>query len=180
VRHTLRSHLAGFPGVCLIVTHDPVEAVSLADRVLVLEEGRAVQYASPAEVARHPRSPWVARMLGRNAWPGTAKGDGLELVGGAHLVAAEPLPHDGVPALAVAGPEAVSLHSERPSGSPRNVWRGTVREVTSQGSRLRVLLAGEPDVVAELTPAGAAELRLAEGDSLWVSVKATEVTLVEL
>jgi len=180
VRHTLRSHLAGFPGVCLIVTHDPVEAVSLADRVLVLEEGRAVQYATPAEVARHPRSPWVARMLGRNAWPGTAKGDGLELVGGAHLVAAEPLPHDGVPALAVAGPEAVSLHRERPSGSPRNVWRGTVREVTSQGSRLRVLLAGEPDVVAEVTPAGAAELRLAEGDSLWVSVKATEVTLVEL
>ncbi|KIX75766.1 hypothetical protein SF12_18960, partial [Streptomyces sp. MBRL 601] len=68
VRHTLRRHLAGFGGVCLIVTHDPVEAVSLADRVLVLEGGEAVQDAPPAEVTRHPRSPWVARMLGGNAW----------------------------------------------------------------------------------------------------------------
>lgn len=72
VRHTLRGHLAEFGGVCLIVTHDPVEAVSLADRVLVLDDGRALQDAPPAEVTRHPRSPWVARMLGRNAWPGTA------------------------------------------------------------------------------------------------------------
>ncbi|MFD7418306.1 molybdate ABC transporter permease subunit, partial [Kitasatospora purpeofusca] len=72
VRHTLRGHLADFGGVCLIVTHDPVEAVSLADRVLVLEDGRVLQDEPPAEVTRHPRSPWVARMLGRNAWPGTA------------------------------------------------------------------------------------------------------------
>ncbi|MGW9039030.1 ABC transporter permease, partial [Streptomyces sp. NPDC055721] len=86
VRHTLRSHLAGFGGVCLIVTHDPVEAVSLADRVLVLEEGRTLQDASPAEVSRHPRSPWVARMLGSNAWPGAASAEGLALDGGGALV----------------------------------------------------------------------------------------------
>ncbi|MYV70478.1 ATP-binding cassette domain-containing protein, partial [Streptomyces sp. SID2131] len=87
VRHTLRTHLAGFGGVCLIVTHDPVEAVSLADRVLVLQDGRALQDDTPAEVTRHPRSPWVARMLGRNAWPGTATPDGLALDGGGTLIA---------------------------------------------------------------------------------------------
>ncbi|MFD6986665.1 ABC transporter permease, partial [Streptomyces sp. NPDC059956] len=86
VRHTLRTHLAGFGGVCLIVTHDPVEAVSLADRVLVLSDGRTLQDAPPAEVTRHPRSPWVARMLGRNAWPGTASAHGLELAAGGRLV----------------------------------------------------------------------------------------------
>lgn len=119
VRHALRRHLAGFPGVCLIVTHDPVEAVSLADRVLVLEEGRPVQYAEPAEVAQHPRSPWVARMLGRNAWPGTVRGGGLDTADGARLVtAADPAPADGSAALAVVAPEAVSLHRARPSGSP--------------------------------------------------------------
>ncbi|MGW0549343.1 ABC transporter permease [Streptomyces altiplanensis] len=179
VRHALRDHLAGFPGVCLIVTHDPVEAVSLADHVLVLEEGEAVQYAPPAEVARHPRSPWVARMLGRNAWPGTTTADGLELRGGAHLVAAEPLP-GGAPGLAVVGPEAVSVHRDRPTGSPRNNWPGTVRELTAHGSRLRVLIDAAPEVVAEVTPAAAAELGLAEGVRVWVSVKATEVTLVAL
>ncbi|SEC23673.1 molybdate transport system permease protein [Streptomyces sp. 2131.1] len=181
VRHTLRRHLEGFGGVCLIVTHDPVEAVALADRVLVLEEGRTLQDAPPAEVTRHPRSPWVARMLGRNAWTGTATADGLAPAGGGHLVVADPLPA-GAPALAVIAPEAVSVHREKPTGSPRNVWPGTVREIASGGSRLRVLVGSEqaPDLVAEITPQSAAELSLADGVAVWTSVKATEVTLVAL
>ncbi|MCM2388611.1 ABC transporter permease [Streptomyces albipurpureus] len=181
VRHTLRGHLAGFGGVCLIVTHDPVEAVSLADRVLVLDEGRAVQDAPPTEVTRHPRSPWVARMLGRNAWPGTATEEGLALVGDGRLIVAEPLP-PGTDALAIIAPEAVSVHRERPGGSPRNVWPGTVREITASGSRLRILMssAQAPDLVAEITPAAAVELGLVDGSAVWMSVKATEAELVAL
>ncbi|MFJ5227300.1 ABC transporter permease [Streptomyces sp. NPDC088400] len=181
VRHTLRGHLDGFGGVCLIVTHDPVEAVSLADRVLVLDGGRMLQDAPPTEVTRHPRSPWVARMLGRNAWTGTSGPDGLRLADGGRLVVAEP-PADGERVLAIIAPEAVSVHLERPGGSPRNVWRGTVREITALGSRLRVLITSDeaPDLIAEITPGAAAELGLAEGVSVWTSVKATEVTLVPL
>ncbi|GHB53734.1 hypothetical protein GCM10010347_24840 [Streptomyces cirratus] len=181
VRHTLRTHLAGFGGVCLMVTHDPVEAVSLADRVLVLADGQTLQDAPPAEVTRHPRSPWVARMLGRNAWPGTATPKGLELAGGGLLVVPEALPQ-GSQALAIIAPEAVSVYRERPGGSPRNVWPGTVREVTAVGSRLRVLVgsAEAPDLVAEITPEAAAELGVVDGAEVWTSVKATEVTLVRL
>ncbi|MER8097303.1 ABC transporter permease [Streptomyces goshikiensis] len=181
VRHTLRTHLAEFGGVCLIVTHDPVEAVSLADRVLVLADGQTLQDAPPVEVTRHPRSPWVARMLGRNAWQGTASEGGLALAAGGRLVLAEELP-DGVPALAIIAPEAVSVHRERPAGSPRNVWPGTVREITALGSRLRVLIgsAEAPDLVAEITPDAGAELGLADGVRVWTSVKATEITLVRL
>ncbi|QES58212.1 molybdate ABC transporter permease subunit [Streptomyces venezuelae] len=181
VRHTLRTHLAGFGGVCLIVTHDPVEAVSLADRVLVLAHGRALQDAPPAEVTRNPRSPWVARMLGRNAWPGTATADGLKLAAGGSVVVAEPVA-EGSEALAIVAPEAVSLHRVQPSGSPRNVWPGTVREITAAGSRLRVLVTSEAaaDVVCEITPQAAAELAIADGTAVWCSVKATEITLVPL
>lgn len=179
VRHTLRHHLDGFGGVCLIVTHDPVEAVALADRVLVLDDGRALQDAPPEEVTRHPRSPWVARMLGRNAWPGTTTAHGLRLADGGTLVVSDPLP-PGTDALAIIAPEAVSVHPERPSGSPRNVWPGTVREITASGSRLRVLITSPsaPDLVAEITPQAAAELGLADGTAVWTSVKATETTLV--
>ncbi|MER5898091.1 ABC transporter permease [Streptomyces sp. NPDC001876] len=181
VRHTLRRHLDSFGGVCLIVTHDPVEAVALADRVLVLDEGRALQDAPPAEVTRHPRSPWVARMLGRNAWPGVATADGIQLTGGGTLVAAEPLPA-GTDSLAVIAPEAVAVHRDRPTGSPRNVWPGTVREITTSGSRLRVLITSDraPDLVAEITPQAVAELGLVEGTPVWTSVKATEATVVAL
>ncbi|MFD8917727.1 ABC transporter permease [Streptomyces sp. NPDC059569] len=181
VRHALRGHLDGFGGVCLIVTHDPVEAVSLADRVLVLDDGRVLQDAPPAEVTRNPRSPWVARMLGRNAWAGRSGPAGFELAAGGRLIVAEP-PAEGAAALAIIAPEAVSVHRERPAGSPRNVWRGTVREITALGSRLRVLITSDeaPDLVAEITPQSAAELGLADGVSVWTSVKATEVTLVAL
>ncbi|MFG3346153.1 ABC transporter permease [Streptomyces sp. NPDC048018] len=181
VRHTLRTHLTGFGGVCLIVTHDPVEAVSLADRVLVLDGGSALQDATPTEVTRHPRSPWVARMLGRNAWPGTATAEGVALDGGGVLIAADP-PPPGTPALAIVAPEAVSVHREKPAGSPRNVWPGTVREITGSGSRLRILIASDeaPDLVAEITPQAAAELGLADGVSVWTGVKATETTVVSL
>ncbi|WP_066952296.1 ABC transporter permease [Streptomyces lushanensis] len=181
VRHTLRGHLDGFGGVCLLVTHDPVEAISLADRVLVLDEGLALQDASPAEVTRRPRSPWVARMLGRNAWPGTFGPGGLELAAGGRLIVAEPPAH-GTAVLAVIAPEAVSVHRNRPAGSPRNIWPGTVREITALGSRLRVLITSDeaPDLVAEITPEAAAELGLADGVPVWTSVKATEVTLVAM
>ncbi|WP_326701412.1 ABC transporter permease [Streptomyces sp. NBC_01754] len=181
VRHTLRRHLDGFGGVCLIVTHDPVEAVALADRVLVLDDGRALQDAPPTEVTRHPRSPWVARMLGRNAWPGTATDEGVQLTGGGTLVAADRLP-SGTDSLAIIAPEAVSVHRYRPSGSPRNVWPGTVREITTSGSRLRLLITSDqvPDLVAEVTPQAVAELGLAEGTPVWTSVKATEATVVAL
>ncbi|MFE9392197.1 ABC transporter permease [Streptomyces sp. NPDC006784] len=197
VRHTLRDHLTGFGGVCMLVTHDPVEAVSLADRVLVLEDGRALQDAPPAQVTRHPRSPWVARMLGRNALPGTGGGGSvLALDDGGTLVVADPVP-EGAAVLAVIAPEAVALHRARPHGSPRNVRRGTVREITAVGSRLRVLVAAEPggsaaeddpaagpagggpDLVAEITAEAAAELGLADGAEVFTSVKATEITLVE-
>jgi molybdate transport system permease protein len=184
VRHTLRSHLADFPGVCLIVTHDPVEAVSLADRVLVLEDGHPVQYAAPAEIAHRPRSPWVARMLGRNAWTGTSTPTGVALPGGAHLTAAAPLPSPGTPALAVAAPAAITLHPTRPS-SPDTTWPATIRELSLTGSHIRVLLTAAtpdapPDTIAELPPSTAASLALTEGQTVWAALKATEVTLVAL
>ncbi len=155
--------------------------MSLANRVLVLADGRALQDAPPSEVTRHPRSPWVARMLGRNAWPGIASADGLSLAAGGRLVVAEALP-EGAQALAIIAPEAVSVHRDRPGGSPRNVWPGTVREITAVGSRLRVLIASAhaPDLVAEITPEAAAELGIVDGAEVWTSVKATEVTLVRL
>ncbi|MGW7362133.1 ABC transporter permease [Streptomyces sp. NPDC054841] len=181
VRHTLRRHLDGFGGVCLIVTHDPVEAVALADRVLVLDDGRALQDAPPTEVTRHPRSPWVARMLGRNAWPGTATADGIQLAGGGTLIVADPLPA-GTNALAIIAPEAVAVHRDKPAGSPRNVWPGTVREITGSGSRLRILITSDqaPDLVAEITPHALADLGLTDGAPVWTSVKATEATAVAL
>lgn len=63
VRAALRRQLAAFPGPTLLVTHDAGEARALADRLVVLQDGRVVQDGSAAELARHPATPWIARAL---------------------------------------------------------------------------------------------------------------------
>ena len=185
VRRLLRTTVAGGRAPALVVTHDPVDVVALADRLVVLEQGRVVQDGSPAEVAAAPRSAWVAGLLGQNAWRGVADGTGV-LVGrnqasGArgHVTAAEPLPA-GTPALALGEPSAVTLHRSRPRGSARTVLHGPVGEVRALGGRVRVVVVSNPPVTAEVTVAAAADLRLADGGEVWAAVKATEVRLVPL
>ena len=69
----------------------------------------------------------------------------------------------------------MTLHRSRPEGSARNVWSGTAESVDHEGDRVRVRVGGVLPVVAEITPAAAAELRLEAAGPVWVSVKATEV-----
>ncbi len=75
VRAELRRHLGAFGGPSLVVTHDPLEAMVLTDRLLVIEDGRVVQQGTPAEVARRPASQYVARLVGLNLYPGVLGAD---------------------------------------------------------------------------------------------------------
>ncbi len=179
VRRMLRATLSGGPAPVILVTHDAVDAVALADRIVVLEGGVVVQDAAAADVAAAPRSAWVAALLGQNAWRGTTTTDGLAVDGGGHIASAETLPVGG-PALALAQPSAVVLHRARPQGSARTVLSGPVSEVRALGGRVRVVVASTPPVTAEVTVASAAALALANGGVVWASLKATEVRLVAL
>lgn len=172
VRRLLDAHLADFAGPCLLVTHEPVEALALADRLLVVEDGRVTQTGTPAEVTGRPRSRWVAELVGVNLLPGRAAGGRVELDDGGALVTATGL---SGPVVATVHPHAVSLHRQRPEGSPRNVWAGRVAGLDRHGDRVRVRVDGAPPVVAEVTPQAVADLDLGRGGPVWVSVKATEI-----
>jgi molybdate transport system permease protein len=178
VRRTLRAHLSGWDGVTLLVTHDVVDAATLATRVLAMEGGGVVQDASPAEVTRRPRSQWLATMVGSNAYAGRATGSSIALTLGGSLVAADAGAAGDV--LAVFPPHAVALSQTRPTGSARNAWPVTVRSLTAVGGRVRVEADGSPPVVAEVTAGAVSELALHEGDAAWASVKATEISVVAL
>jgi molybdate transport system ATP-binding protein len=73
-------------------------------------------------------------------------------------------------------PRAVALHLCAPEGTPRNVWRGHVAGLDVEGPRVRVRVAGVIPIVAEVTAAAVADLRLDQGCEVWVSVKATEIS----
>jgi molybdate transport system ATP-binding protein len=185
VRTELRHHLGEFTGPCVLVTHDAVDALVLADRLVVVEAGRAVQSGTPAEVARAPRTEYVARLVGLNLLTGTADGRGVRLGGGqqVHVTGR----HRG-PVLLTFAPHAVTLFDRRPEGaSLRNLWSGVVLGLEPRGDTVRVvtgLTDGAADgtgggtgveVVAEVTALAAAELSLRPGARVWLGLKATEV-----
>ncbi len=172
VRRELARRLADFPGVRLLVTHDPLEAITLADRLVVLEQGRIVQAGSPADVTARPRSRFVADLAGVNLLRGVAHAGRVRLPGGAELTAPEAGEGD---VFAVIHPRAVALYLTHPEGTPRNVWRGRAEQIDLHGERVRVTVSGPVRLVAEVTPSAVRELHLDQGADVWVAVKATEI-----
>jgi molybdate transport system ATP-binding protein len=171
VRAELRRHLADYEGCAVLVTHDPLDAMVLADRLVVLENGREVQSGVPTEVARSPRTDYVARLVGLNLYRGA--GDEYTVrVNGTAITVADPV-HG--PAFAAFPPAAVALHRHRPDGSARNVWQGRVGHLEQHADTVRVQVEAEVDVLADVTTAAVADLGLDVGSPVWVAVKATEV-----
>jgi molybdopterin-binding protein len=197
LRAVLRRITSSFAGVCIFVAHDPIDALTLADRIVVLEHGRVTQVGTPAELRAAPASRYVADLVGVNLLVGTLEPvDGgavaLRTSGGGTVIVAASAPSAASARAAgtVAGgstsevmatlaPSDVALHLQRPEGSPRNVFRGAVDEVAIVGDRVRVRLATEPPLVAEVTRGSAERLGLAPGVSVYASCKAVEVRLVE-
>ncbi len=173
VRRDLRRHLDDFGGCTVLVTHDPVDAYALADRVVVLEGGRVVQHGTLADVAANPRSRYVAELVGINLLTGTVSGGVFVAEGGGRVVLGDGAAEG--PSFLAIRPQAVSLHLGRPEGSQRNVWECTVVGVDSHHDRVRVRLEGEVPIVAEITPAALAGLGVQPGARVWAAVKATEV-----
>ena len=174
VRRDLRRHLASFPGVRLLITHDPIDAAVLADHVIVLDHGRVAQTGTPSEITRRPRTRWVAELAGTNLFGGTASADRhVTLDEGSVLVSADDLVPGRV--FAVVHPRAVAIHRSRPDGSPRNTWPGRVAAIEPLGDRFRVQVDAKPPVVAEVTGAAVRDIGLVDGAEVWVAVKATEI-----
>jgi molybdate transport system ATP-binding protein len=176
VRAELRRHLAEFEAVAVLVTHDPLDAMVLADRLVVIEQGAVVQEGTPGEVARRPRTDYVARLVGLNLYQGRAEGalvrtgSGLALATTGHL--------EG-PAFVAFPPNAVTLHRERPDSSARNAWRARITGMESHGDQIRIALttADPPDptpLLADLTTIAVAELALHPGHEVWATVKAAQ------
>ncbi|MGN6751116.1 MAG: ABC transporter ATP-binding protein [Intrasporangium sp.] len=172
-RSDLAARLAPYEGVTVLVTHDPLDALTLADRLVFIEDGRVTQVGTPTEVLREPRTPYVATVVGLNLYAAQSDSSGtLTLVGGARLVTADSTAGS---VWATVSPHSVVLHRERPEGSARNAWPMRVSDVTLQGQSARVSLTGPLDLIAEVTLASVASLTVHVGTDLWASVKATEV-----
>jgi molybdate transport system ATP-binding protein len=184
IRAELRRHLAEFPGVTLLVTHDPLEAMVMTDRLIVFENGHIVQHGDPATVARRPATQYVARLVGLNLYHGTVDAAGhVALDEGGTLTAT----HTGTGSdtadeptvgrvLVAIRPTAIAVHTAKPEQlSARNVWPGTITGLELLSDRIRAQVTGAPNALVDLTPDAVAELNLVEGAPVWLSAKATDL-----
>ncbi len=177
IRHELAGWLADVPACRLLVSHDPVDAHSLADRVVVLEGGLVTQRGRLSELAGAPRSAYVADLVGTNLLRGTLAGAVFHPDGGGVVHVG---PHDAPdgPAIVTIRPAAIALHRAHPEGSPRNVWHATVEAVERADERVRVRLGGRLPLVVEVTAPGFESLGVDVDDAVWASMKASEIGVV--
>jgi len=174
VQAELKLHLADFAGPCLLVTHDPIEALVLADQLIVLEGGRIVQEGTPAQIARRPATDYVAKLVGLNLYQGRADGSQVVLSGGGSFVVADHGQHGDV--LVAVRPSAILVSTESPQhSSARNTWPAKISGLTLLADRVRLDLEGQPPALADVTPAAVAELSLDPGRQVWLTTKATDL-----
>jgi molybdate transport system ATP-binding protein len=174
LRTQLRKHLHEFAGISIIVTHTALDAMLITDRLVVLDGGEVVQTGAPADVAAHPRTDHVAALVGLNLVRGTAADGVVSTESELAIVAAERL---NGPAFVAFSPSAVSVYHARPEGSPRNVWSGRVTSLAPHGDIVRLSVDVGRTLLADITPGALANLGLHEGSEVWLSVKATEVSI---
>jgi molybdate transport system ATP-binding protein len=177
VRAELGQHLQRYEGRTLLVTHDPLDAMVLADRLVIVEHGQIVQEGPPTEIARRPRTDYVAQLVGLNLYRGTADNTTVTLTDGGTLTIATPA--QGAVFVAFP-PSAVSLYPEPPTGTPRNTWPMQVAGIEQHAHTVRVRLiphnAPAPaTLLADITTAAVADLHLTPGQQLHATLKATEV-----
>ena len=164
----------------IIVTHDLLDALVLAQRVVIMDEGKIVESGPTAEVIRHPRTAFTARIAGLNMITGTAEDRGVRqqdghLVEGISSTGSDP----GEPAIAVFSPNAVSVFTEPPHGSPRNVIPVLITELEPRDDlvRVRAETRSSQALTADVTVSAVSELDLYPGSSVFFSVKASAVTI---
>ena len=180
-RVALAAALANFGGVALIVSHDPIDALTLADRVVVLEDGKVVQQGDAESIRRRPATGWIATLAGVNLLRGrlTPGGPETTLETGELRLTVLPGGHAaGSEVAAVVPPRAITLSIDAPRGSARNVIAGTVRSIDARGDRVRVTLDTTPPLTAEITRESLVGLGIAEGVRLHAAIKVTEIEIV--
>ncbi|WP_405473216.1 sulfate/molybdate ABC transporter ATP-binding protein [Paenarthrobacter ilicis] len=165
----------------IIVTHDVLDAYMLADRVLVVDNGRIAESGPTRQVLERPRSPFAAGLAGLNLVTGTITEDGMttpdgRVFAGHHDSGWSPLP--GQAGVAAFPPSAVSVFLGDVHGSPRNSFPVSITDLEPHGDQIRVrATSGQHALSADITPAASADLGLVPGMDVRFVVKSALVSV---
>lgn len=182
VRRLLRDILRDGRRTAVIVTHDLLDALGIANKVIVVDRGRIVERGAVRDVLAAPRSEFAARIAGVNLVSGTVTGPGVLTTAWDATISGVGAVDANTAAVALFTPAAVSVHLDEPHGSPRNVIHTTIAEMEINGATVRIRGADQPDgstgLAADITAAAVADLDLVPGRRVYFVVKAQEVQLL--
>jgi molybdate transport system ATP-binding protein len=183
LRRELRGLLTQFGAPAVVVTHDPIEAVALADGAVVLGDGAVLQEGPIQEVFSRPANPTVARIVGiETIEPGIVQTvqDGLATVraGNVELLAVAGDVRPGPVYLCIRGEEVILERGQSGQTSARNRLVARVTWISPEGAMVRVGLDCGFALTALVTRPASEQLGLREGETVTALLKAPSIHLV--
>ncbi|MGQ9588408.1 MAG: ATP-binding cassette domain-containing protein [Thermoplasmata archaeon] len=162
----------------IYVTHDQVEAMQVADRVAVMNEGRIVQIGLPEQVFNSPKSEFVARFVGaRNIFKGVASRlDGTTVVSIGPVEIRSSISIEGKVHVTIR-PEDIIISKTKIESSARNNLRGRVTSIIEKGGVVFVTADCGIDLTTAITRESLREMRITTGDDVYFAFKAGSVNL---
>jgi len=159
----------------LLVSHDPVEVLKLSDYIVALESNKVIQFGDLESIIHQPASPWLSKFFDLNLISGVATGLEFKSDGGEILL----LPQHYSGNVQISFPSStVSLHLSPPTESPRNKWKTTITSLDRKDNLVKIKLSGSFDCYATITLASFHEMEIALGNTIWASIKATELNVL--
>jgi ABC-type Fe3+/spermidine/putrescine transport system ATPase subunit len=180
LRVELKQILTAVGSTTIVVTHDQDEAMSLADRIMVMNRGRIEQEGTPDEIYARPRTPFVAAFIGRANWfhGRLSRGAGCRLTtdGGTVLAIPDPGGAEGAGWSACIRPERVAVTGTA-DGSAENCLSGQVVDVVNMGAELHYIIDGAEGRVMAIEPnRGGSPVR--RGDRIQMSFRAKDCVVL--
>lgn len=183
LRIRIRQLLGEFGIPVVLVTHDRMEAISLADQVVVMDGGRIEQSGPVEQVFSRPQNSNVARIVGIEtvvAADVIGVSDGLATVDarGVRLLAVAPAGLQRKVHVCIKGENVILQKGEPGAQSSRNLFPGTIRWILPEGPLLRVGIDCGFELTALVTRSASEELKLGIGERTMVSIKASSIHLI--
>ena len=167
--------LKGLQTTLVLVSHNPVEALLIGKKMVVIDNGTVIQRGTPVDVSTQPVNSWVAKFLNLNLLSASVNEFEANVHGGGSLRLAEKW--NGEVNISFSS-SAISLYTDPPDGSPRNVWEATVSALHADGEIVRVEIAGPFKATAIITKESLHQLDLRLGSKCWAAIKANELNVI--
>ena len=180
LREELRSLIRTLAIPAYIVSHDRVDALTLADRTVLVDAGRIIQSGPTEEVFDHPATPAAARLVGVDTIlvgriADVEHGLARIMVAGHEVRAQAPADAGHEAALCIRAEDVALARHGATDSSVMNQWRAIVRSEASEGPFVRVGLDCGFRLSALVTRDGWQRLALKPGDEAWAIVKASSI-----